>query len=309
MTASGTVLILTPLKDATAHVDGYLANLRRLTYPNKRISLGLLESDSADETYLAFEQRVPDLRTKFRSVGLWKRDFGYRLPTHVHRWAPTVQVMRRAVLARSRNHLLFRALDDQDWVRPEEISLFRSVYGKQFILVSAFAPLYVRRKRIEELERRSRGGLISDVEVQTLAHALVTQDAEESLEKSGQKLRDAFPLGDVFIDATTKPTCEAMIRRFIQLFSGNNRISPTRDEYGMYLAKSASLRSLDLSRQVGAAAFNKHGEVVSLGCNEVPRAGGGTYWSGEGLDHRDVIEGHDPNETKKIEVLADIIDH
>ena len=101
MTASGTVLILTPLKDATAHVDGYLANLRRLTYPNKRISLGLLESDSADETYLAFEQRVPDLRTKFRSIGLWKRDFGYRLPTHVHRWAQTVQVMRRAVLARN----------------------------------------------------------------------------------------------------------------------------------------------------------------------------------------------------------------
>ena len=116
MTASGTVLILTPLKDATAHLDGYLANLRRLTYPNKRISLGLLESDSADDTYPAFEQRVPDLRTRFRSVGLWKRDFGYRLPTHVHRWAPTVQVMRRAVLARSRNHLLFRALDDQDWV-------------------------------------------------------------------------------------------------------------------------------------------------------------------------------------------------
>jgi Anp1 len=27
-----------------------------------------------------------------------------------------VQVMRRAVLARSRNHLLFRVLDDQDWV-------------------------------------------------------------------------------------------------------------------------------------------------------------------------------------------------
>ena len=134
MTASGTVLILTPLKDATAHLDGYLANLRRLTYPNKRISLGLLESDSADETYLAFEQRVPDLRTKFRSIGLWKRDFGYRLPTHVHRWAPTVLVMRRAVLARSRNHLLFRALDDQDWVRPEEISLFRSVYGSNLSL-------------------------------------------------------------------------------------------------------------------------------------------------------------------------------
>jgi cytidine deaminase len=99
-----------------------------------------------------------------------------------------------------------------------------------------------------------------------------------------------------------------MIRRFIDLLFGSNEVTPTHDEYGMYLAKSASLRSSDLSRQVGAAIFRTSGEVVTLGCNEVPKAGGGTYWSGEARDARDFIAGHDPNELRKIEILVDLVD-
>ena len=42
--------------------------------------------------------------------------------------------------------------------RPEEVHLLRAVYGRQFVLLSAHAPPSVRRERIEDLERRSRGG-------------------------------------------------------------------------------------------------------------------------------------------------------
>jgi deoxycytidylate deaminase len=101
------------------------------------------------------------------------------------------------------------------------------------------------------------------------------QDSKETLDKHGQNIRDAFPLGDVFIDATTREKCDAMVRRFVHLFFGDNQITPTHDEYGMYVAKSASLRSSDLSRQVGAAIFRPSGEVATMGCNEVPKAGGG----------------------------------
>jgi deoxycytidylate deaminase len=191
--------------------------------------------------------------------------------------------------------------------RPEEIALLRSVYGKQFILISAFLPTALREKRIEDLERRSCGGLISQVDARNRAHALISQDSEESSDENGQNVRDAFPLGDVFIDATSRVSCDEMIHRFIHLFFGSNTITPTHDEYGMYLAKSASLRSSDLSRQVGAAIFHRTGEAVALGCNEVPKAGGGTYWSGEIDDHRDVVEGHDPNEVRKVEVLVDVL--
>lgn len=137
---------------------------------------------------------------------------------------------------------------------------------------------------------------------------MIAQDAKEKQEVHGQNVRDAFPLGDVFIDATTRDACETTLRRFIRLLFGNNRITPTHDEYGMYLAKSASLRSSDLSRQVGAAIFRPSGEVITLGCNEVPKAGGGTYWTGDPVDKRDFVEGFDPNDQRKTELLADVID-
>jgi cytidine deaminase len=172
----------------------------------------------------------------------------------------------------------------QQFKRQEEIALLRSVYGRQFIQVSAYSPQEIRRRRIEERERQSRSGLVSDVDAHKMAYELVVQDAKETLDQHGQNVRDAFPLGDVFIDATSRSTCEATLRRFILLLFGNNEIAPTHDEYGMYMAKSASLRSSDLSRQVGAAVFRPSGEVVALGCNEVPKAGGGTYWSGDPAD-------------------------
>jgi hypothetical protein len=114
--AAAPVLILTPVKDATRWIDQYLHGLSRLTYPHAAISLGLLESDSIDDTYEQLERRLPTLRGQFRRVGLWKRDFGYQLPAGVHRGDAAIQFERRAVLARSRNHLLFRALDDEAWV-------------------------------------------------------------------------------------------------------------------------------------------------------------------------------------------------
>lgn len=191
--------------------------------------------------------------------------------------------------------------------RPEEITLLRKIYGHQFILVSAYLPVEARRRRIAELERQSRGGLLSMIEAQNLANDLVAQDSREDLDKHGQNVRDAFPLGDVFIDASSRASCEKTLRRFINLFFGNNEITPTHDEYGMYLAKSASLRSSDLSRQVGAAIFRRSGEIVTLGCNEVPKAGGGTYWSDDKTDGRDFVQGHDSNELLKREILVDLI--
>jgi cytidine deaminase len=75
----------------------------------------------------------------------------------------------------------------------------------------------------------------------------------------------------------------------------------------MYTAKSASLRSSDLSRQVGAAIFRVTGEVVTLGCNEVPKAGGGTYWPDDPGDARDFKKGFDPNEHQKLEILVNLL--
>ncbi len=45
----------------------------------------------------------------------------------------------------------------------------------------------------------------------------------------------------------------------------------------MYTAFSASLRSACLSRQVGAAITDDEGTILSTGCNDVPKFGGGLY--------------------------------
>jgi peptide chain release factor subunit 1 len=118
MTTDGTarVLILTPVKNATRHLDRYLAGLDRLTFPREGLSIGLLESDSDDGTFQALEGCLPALGGRFARVGLWRKDFRFRMPQGAARWTPAFQIPRRTVLAKARNHLLFRALQDEDWV-------------------------------------------------------------------------------------------------------------------------------------------------------------------------------------------------
>jgi hypothetical protein len=110
------ILILTPVKDAARHLDAYFDNLRSLDYPHRQLSIALLESDSDDNTWADLERRSALARKHFRRVRIWKKDFGYRIPEGLERWADQIQTIRRSVLARSRNHLLFHALDDEDWV-------------------------------------------------------------------------------------------------------------------------------------------------------------------------------------------------
>jgi hypothetical protein len=116
MTYSDRVLILTPIKDAASHLNTYLKGLLSLTYPQHLLSVALLESDSSDGTHELLVQRIEELDATFRRAALYKKDFNYPAPTNYPRYAPHLQLKRRSVLAKSRNHLLFRALDDEDWV-------------------------------------------------------------------------------------------------------------------------------------------------------------------------------------------------
>lgn len=113
---AGYVLILTPVKNASPFLETYFSALSKLSYPGELISLGFLESDSRDDTYERVTRQAGRLAPRYRRVGVWKRDFGFQLPAGKPRWSPELQVVRRSVLARSRNHLLSRALSDEDWV-------------------------------------------------------------------------------------------------------------------------------------------------------------------------------------------------
>ena len=110
------VLVLTPVKSANSHLDSYVERLNNLDWPRTRLSVGFLESDSRDDTWDKLRGLKGKLSRRARRVTLIKRDFGFTIPPLLPRWAPEIQQLRRGILARARNQLLFRALRDEDWV-------------------------------------------------------------------------------------------------------------------------------------------------------------------------------------------------
>lgn len=111
------VLILTPVKDVLGSIPDYCDRLRSLSYPRELLSVGCLESDSSDDTWEQVQRFFPALKREgFGRVTMLKKDFGYIVPVGLSRHASSIQMERRAILARSRNHLLFGALRDEDWV-------------------------------------------------------------------------------------------------------------------------------------------------------------------------------------------------
>jgi cytidine deaminase len=191
--------------------------------------------------------------------------------------------------------------------RSEEIALFRAVYGKQAFQISAYADPEVRQARLATKMRDADPSRTRISEFGDQAVKLLNRDENEASFVHGQRIRDVFPLADVFIDASSADTIKTTLDRFLKIVFGYNFHSPSREEYGMYMAKSASLRSLDLSRQVGAAIFTKEGEVKTLGCNEVPSAKGGTYWEGDKDDDREFHSRMDTNEDFKHRLLSDTL--
>lgn len=192
--------------------------------------------------------------------------------------------------------------------RPSEVSLLRRVYGKQFILVSAYGAEEHRRDRLRDKIRDSLPLSTPSEDISYKVTRIISRDQDEGADAHGQHLRDTFHLADVFVDGINRDQMRNGLDRFFQAFFGRVDIGPSKWEYGMYAAKAASLRSTDLSRQVGAAIFSAEGEIVTQGCNEVPKAFGGTYWDGEEPDFRDVQLGYDPNDQVKKEVMRDLLE-
>lgn len=138
---------------------------------------------------------------------------------------------------------------------PDEVRLFRSVYGRQFIQVSLHGSPAKREDYLVTKAKIRSKGTLTEKFAREKASELIERDRKEDI-AYGQNISNAFPLGDVFINPSDKEVSNTSIERFLKALFGNNEVSPTREEYGMYVAKSASLRSSDLSRQVGAAIFS-----------------------------------------------------
>ena len=193
--------------------------------------------------------------------------------------------------------------------RREEIDYLRSTYGRLFFQVSIYSRTGARVEHLANSFARAENLGTSD-KFRPKAAEIIQTDQNEAENRHGQRVSSIFHNGDLILNADASDgDLEKQICRFTNLLFGSNKISPTRDEYGMFVAKSAALRTLDLSRQVGAAVFSAEGEIVSMGSNEVPKARGGTYWCDDPheFDDRDYVREHDSNDRRKREILFDLL--
>lgn len=110
------ILVLTPMKNTASLIDGYFSNLLKIDFPKRLISLAILEGDSHDDTFALLEKKISEFSSHFNRLELYKRDYGFIIPDGLPRWTPAFQYTRRIVLAKARNYLLSRALDDEEWV-------------------------------------------------------------------------------------------------------------------------------------------------------------------------------------------------
>ena len=189
--------------------------------------------------------------------------------------------------------------------RPEEIRFLKKVYGDAFVLLGAYASRDTRR---DTLASRIAGSQNREADQSRhIAERLISRDESEA-SAYGQDVSHTFFRADAFIDATERPFAEESIRRFVDVVFGHPFETPTRDELGMQHAFSSALRSADLSRQVGAAICTEDGQVIAVGTNEVPKAGGGFYWPGD-PDYRDFryAEADEPNAEMKRIILSDLL--
>jgi deoxycytidylate deaminase len=185
----------------------------------------------------------------------------------------------------------------------EEIDFLRKVYsdGVHFLGVTSS-----RERRIKYLRDKS----ISESE----AKELVDRDENEE-EGHGQHTQEAFQLSDYFFNVTSDSDyIRNCIARVINLIFGDPQITPVFDEYAMFMAYASSLRSADLSRQVGAV-IARNEEIISSGANDCPKYHGGLYWTKQGSDGayfelpngRDCTIGSDRNKIEQTKLIEQIL--
>jgi deoxycytidylate deaminase len=157
---------------------------------------------------------------------------------------------------------------------PDEVRALRRIYGSGFYLIGVTVGEEQRRAFLQDDKGCSRDEV--DELLKRDEHEEDDRYVGADGQNYGQRTRDTFQLADVFIPLDD----ETKLERFFKLVFGCPFVTPTQDEYAMFLAFGSSLRSGDLSRQVGAVVVTEAGDLVAVGANDVPCAGGGLYWPG-----------------------------
>ncbi|EDY83846.1 Cytidine and deoxycytidylate deaminase zinc-binding region domain protein [Verrucomicrobiia bacterium DG1235] len=155
---------------------------------------------------------------------------------------------------------------------PDEINILKKVYGDSFFLIGVFSD---RKTRIAKL---TGGNTSLNIKAEDLIEA-DSKGHKESEPEYTQKLGKVFHQSDYFINTngTDIDHVQTKIKRFNDIVFGTKLITPDIHEKSMYAAWSSASNSACMSRQVGASVVSKSGNIIGLGWNDVPKAGGGVY--------------------------------
>lgn len=190
---------------------------------------------------------------------------------------------------------------------PDEVDTLRHVYGEHFVLVGVGAPREVRVRNVSQRMARSDGRLKAGPSRAEAEHRIAIDEREPET-SLGQNVRDTFPLADFFIDGSDASSIGTALDRLLRLMFSDPFVTPSRDETAMFHAKASALRSAALGRQVGAAIVSPDkGDVLAVGMNEVPKAGGGHYWEGDDPDGCDFRLLKDTNDEHKEAIIRQVL--
>jgi deoxycytidylate deaminase len=159
---------------------------------------------------------------------------------------------------------------------PDEACLFQMTYGDMFYLFGVLCPRHIRAQRLE-MQGLSKSEAFKCIE----------RDEAENFEY-GQQLLKTIDKCDFFIRNTEGDSHKIhdTVERCIDLILGDNKTTPTKHEYAMFIAQASALRSGCLSRQVGACIIDDNGNILATGRNDVPAFKGGLCTEDNGNENR-----------------------
>ncbi len=277
-----TTRVITPLKD----------RLKRFGYSTEEIKVSSLLGGSSSTTEY---QRIKDLMSAGDQLREKSKDnaiLSYGAAKLIKE-SRSDSKEKRAFIVNSLKH-------------PDEVETLRKIYGQGFYLFGVHAD---KKRRLHYLTHDKD---LTDPQ----AVELTDIDEDEKI-SHGQRTRDTYHLSDFFINfGKNDDQVKNTVQRFLELIFSHPYKNPTFDEFAMFMAFSSSVRSGDLSRQVGAVITKKQ-QILATGANECPTSGGGLYWakvdeeSGEVLDEedgKDYKRSEDSNRAEQNEIISGILE-
>ncbi len=135
----------------------------------------------------------------------------------------------------------------------DEVARLREIYPEGFYLIGVHADEKRRHDYLTQSKRLTP----------TEADSLMRRDEDEQL-PHGQRTSDTFHLSDFFVRIDQDADkLRYSVWRLLDLLFGHPHVTPTFDEYAMFMAFSAALRSADLA-------------PGGRGCS--PESGNHSYW-------------------------------